>query len=91
MIHELKTDAGYFQAVYDGDRNFEVRPDDRDFKVGDVLHLREFDPKEMTYTGRDTRVGVGYILRGYPGIHPGLCIMSTIDEFTEMDGKVVTL
>ena len=89
MIHELKTHPEYFQAVYDGDKNFEVRPYDREFKVGDVLHLREWDPKSMTYSGRDIRVGVGYILHGYPGIDIGLCIMSTFDEFTEMNGREV--
>lgn len=88
MIHELKTDVEYFQAVYDGDKNFEVRPDDRDLKVGDVLHLREFDPEKQIYTGRDCRAGVTYILREYPGVKPGLCILSTTTEFVECNGRM---
>lgn len=35
--HELKTRAVYFDAVQRGEKNFEVRKNDREFAVGDVL------------------------------------------------------
>jgi len=38
--HFLKTWAEYFEAVKSGNKTFEVRVNDRDFKVGDILVLR---------------------------------------------------
>jgi hypothetical protein len=32
--------------------NFQIRRDDRGFKVGDHLRLREYDPELQQYTGR---------------------------------------
>jgi ASC-1-like (ASCH) protein len=62
MIHELKCWPPYFQDVVDGKKTFEVRIDDRHFKVGDTLHLREWKPETKTYTGRTHNVNVSYIM-----------------------------
>jgi len=59
--HYLKTVNPFFADVYHGVKTFEVRFDDRNFQVGDVLHLQEFRPPE-TYTGREIRANVIYIL-----------------------------
>lgn len=34
--HHLKLDSHYFDAVASGDKNFEVRRDDRGFQKGDI-------------------------------------------------------
>ena len=65
--HELKTWPEYFEAILDGRKRFEFRLDDRDFKVGDVLLLREYDPNKWDYTGNTVRVKVTYILREFGG------------------------
>ena len=52
MIHELKTLPEYFKEVVSGNKPFEVRKNDRPFKVGDYLMLREYEPKEALYTGK---------------------------------------
>lgn len=44
MIHNLKTWPEYFRAVRNREKTFELRFNDRDFKVGDVLLLQEFNP-----------------------------------------------
>ncbi|RYG63647.1 DUF3850 domain-containing protein, partial [bacterium] len=49
-VHDLKTQPEPFQAVWSGRKNFELRQNDRDFAMGDILLLREFDPKTQTYT-----------------------------------------
>lgn len=42
--HKLKTWPDYFQAVWEGRKKFDLRRDDRDYQVGDMLLLREYDP-----------------------------------------------
>jgi len=39
--HELKLDIKYFDDVKSGKKNFEIRKNDRDFKVGDILELKK--------------------------------------------------
>lgn len=76
MIHELKTWQFYYADVISGNKNFEVRKGDRNFEVGDTLHLKEYDPHSNTYTGRECRVKVGYILFGGQfGIEEGFVVM----------------
>lgn len=82
-IHELKTWPSYFNAVRDGIKRFEIRKNDRDFAVGDQLHLREFDPgKDVTidawkYTGRELWCRILYKMDGGRlGLDPHFCILS---------------
>jgi hypothetical protein len=71
-VHELKTDPEVFAMTFCGSKNFEIRKNDRDFKVGDTLLLREtvFSGDEMKegrrleYTGRVLTRMVNYILPG---------------------------
>lgn len=39
--HYLKTVQPYFDAIDQGLKTFEIRKNDRDFKVGDILVLLE--------------------------------------------------
>jgi len=43
--HELKCHSEYFQRICTGQKTFEIRKNDRDYQVGDILALREYDPK----------------------------------------------
>ena len=38
-VHDLKLNKKYFDAVFHGLKTFEMRKDDRGFKVGDTLRL----------------------------------------------------
>jgi len=60
--HELKTWPQWFNDVLDGTKTFEVRKNDRDFKVGDILLLQEFRPLVGTYTDRTCMKEITYIL-----------------------------
>ena len=51
-VHDLKTWPDSFQAVLDGTKTHELRPSDRDYEVGDVLHLQEFVPCERCHGTR---------------------------------------
>ena len=59
--HDLKTLPEYYIALESGEKTFEVRFNDRNFKKYDVLHLQEFVPPE-TYTGREMKFEVTYVL-----------------------------
>ena len=47
----LKILPEYYEAVKCGDKTFEVRLNDRDYQVNDVLHLQEFN--NGAYTGHE--------------------------------------
>lgn len=74
--HHLKTWPEYFKAILRGKKKFEVRKDDRNFKVGDLLYLEEWEPKIGRYTDRDFVVKVTYKLKGGSfGIEKGYCVL----------------
>lgn len=60
--HRLKTLPEYFQALLSGDKTFEVRRNDRNFKVGDRLQLQEYDADTGEYTGMEITRLVTYVL-----------------------------
>lgn len=72
-IHELKIKPVYFEAVKEGIKTFELRKDDRNFKVGDILLLREWEHK---YSGRKIKKKVIYILKEIEGIEIGYCVLA---------------
>lgn len=77
MIHDLKTWPEPFAAVARGDKKHEIRRDDRDFKVGDYLHLREYDPETGAYTGRHLWRKIAYKTEGGTwSIPEGICVLS---------------
>jgi hypothetical protein len=41
-IHKLKLIADYYNDSASGIKTFEIRKNDRDYKVGDILELREW-------------------------------------------------
>ncbi len=74
--HPLKILPQHFQAVWDERKTFELRKDDRDYKVGDMLLLNEWDGEK--YTGSAIMVKITHILRNCPeyGLANGYCILS---------------
>lgn len=85
MKHELKIDAAVFEAIAAGNKTFELRKNDRDYKEGDILLLREtrFTGAEMgagiplEYTGREEVRRVSHVLLGpIYGLSAGWAILS---------------
>lgn len=64
--HELKTWPDFFAAVRSGAKRFELRKNDRDFREGDSVRLREWSPSDASYTGREIVAKIGY-LTDWPG------------------------
>lgn len=42
-MHSLKIEIEYFDQILNGNKMFEIRLNDRDFKVGDYVYLTEID------------------------------------------------
>lgn len=57
--HKLKIQPEYYDALLLGIKTFEIRKNDRDFKVGDILKLSEF--KDGVYTGGSYMAKIIYI------------------------------
>lgn len=76
--HELKTWQSYFHALVDGTKNFELRRDDRGFRPGDTLYLRETEYGSGAYIGREVRRKITYVLRREEdlGLMDGFAILS---------------
>lgn len=66
----------YYQAVRKQTKTFEIRKDDSDYEVGDILELQEWDGQK--YTGHKIAREITYILRNCPeyGLSDGFCILA---------------
>lgn len=76
LVHALKIWPAAYEAALSGAKTFELRLNDRDYQVGDVLELNEWDPTAPpppksklgqpfargAYTNRSTRRRVSYVL-----------------------------
>jgi len=60
---EKKTWPEYFEKVLSGEKNFDLRLADFDCEAGDILVLREWDPKLKEYTGREIEKKVSYVIK----------------------------
>ncbi|MEY8346445.1 ASCH/PUA domain-containing protein [Niallia circulans] len=61
VTHHLKIQPEYFESVSKGIKSFEIRKNDRNYKVGDVLLLQEYIPSEAKFTGRVLDRKITYI------------------------------
>ncbi len=75
MTHELKILPRYFREVCNGNKTFELRKDDRNYKVGHKLKLREYFYSK--YTGEECTKTITYILRNCEkyGLKKGFVIL----------------
>ena len=63
MKIEKKTWPESFQQILDGIKTFDARITDFKIKPGDILVLREWDPKTKKYTGRKLEKKVTHVLK----------------------------
>ena len=94
IVHELKTLEPFFDAIRRGDKNFEVRKDDRAFQAGDIPRLicvtqAELDnpypgvkpvPAPWAKSKSPINATVKFVLRGGQfGIEPGFVVLALGD------------
>lgn len=77
MHHDLKTWPQFYERVITGEKNFELRTNDRVYQAGDTVILKEYDPLPIEqnasapgeanlpsrgYTGRVMNFRIGYVM-----------------------------
>ena len=74
-VHELKIKPEYYRDVVSGDKTFEIRKNDRNYQVGDLLILSEFHNDD--YTGSSVRCIVSYLIKGSEefGLDKDWCVL----------------
>lgn len=88
--HKLKTWPVYFDAIKRGEKNFDVRRDDRGFQKGDILILQRTGEDSHNHftvdydchgkAHHEIRKVITYILTGGQlGIEPGFVVLGLAD------------
>ncbi len=60
---EKKATPEMFSSILTGQRDFDIRLDRFKCRPGDILVLREWDPKKEKYTGRELKKKVAFVLK----------------------------
>lgn len=76
--HDLKVWPEFWPWLESGAKPFELRQNDRDFKTGDLLLLREWT-HSGGYTGREMRKRVSCVVGGRPWLVDGFVCMGLQD------------
>ena len=72
MLHEIKIQEEFADAVLSGEKNFEVRYNDRDYRKGDFIRFKVVDgiycvPHKL----RNAEYIITYVLRSFVGLAEG--------------------
>lgn len=72
-IHKLKIKDKYYQDLIRGRKLFELRKNDRDYKVGDLIHFVGINGEEYNYNVYI----IVYVLKDVPeyGLDKDYCIL----------------
>lgn len=89
MIHALKCEERFYDMTINNEKNYEIRFNDRNFAVGDIIVLYEWNSEKKEYTGRSTAYHIKSIVSAddFPqGLKEGYVILgigfaATADEF----------
>ena len=75
-LHILKIKGEYFSEVLRGKKTFELRKNDRDYQVGDLIHFIDVDGLEH-YGYKELVYKITYILNNVPeyGLDKDYCIL----------------
>jgi hypothetical protein len=97
--HELKEWPEFFNHTLAGRKKFQLRRSDRDFRVGDHLLIKEWDPKgeygsptnktePVGFTGRAVLLRVDYVM--YPGDLLLLGLPRDMEDYLIMSTSLVS-
>lgn len=86
--HELKVHPEFWDALKRGQKPFEVRRNDRNYQVGDLIELRLYDPSFGYVAGELVSFFVTYVLKDFDvGLKPGFVVLGFGNLPNQDDGK----
>ena len=76
-LHILKIRPEYFGQVLYGCKTFEIRKDDRDYEVDNIIHFIDSMTGEDAVMCSNNIFRITYVLRNVPeyGLQKGYCIL----------------
>lgn len=80
--HAIKIKEVYFKAVLSGEKTFEIRKNDRDYQVGDIIHFVPVDDEcDMIIPHDPNAYKITYVFHGGEyGLEEGYCVFGIIPE-----------
>ena len=79
MTHSIKITNPHFKHLRDGERDFAICFDDKDYRLGDLLVFQEVNcrrPKgKMIPTGEVAERKIKHILRKFEGLQTGYLVL----------------
>lgn len=94
-IHTLKCIQPYFNEIWLGKKKAELRKNDRNFKLGDIVYLQEYNKETNTFKKYQLKVRITNIVENFEGIELGYCMFSfdveerITDELTDILGMTI--
>lgn len=88
MTHEIKIQKEYAQAVYLGEKTFEVRYNDRGYQKGDLVEFQVMDGamERPTHPLNDMTYQITYVLGSFVGLTPNYVAFAIKDVTAQMKG-----
>ena len=75
--HEIKVWPSFYSDLVTYKKRFELRLNDRDYREGDLVTLKEWDNITKKYTGASFQVKIDYVLCDTMfGLKAGYCIFT---------------
>ena len=75
ITHRLKCESEYFYATKWGEKMFEVRIDDRDYRKHDFIELVRCVKGVVVEPGEEIRTQISFVLRGFRGVKRGWAVL----------------
>ena len=75
-VHKIKIKKKYYDAVLSGEKTFEIRKNDRDYQVGDIIHFVPIaDDCNMIIPHNPNEYKITYVFHGGEyGLEKGYCV-----------------
>ena len=73
-IHQIKILDKYYRAITSGTKTFEIRINDRNYQVGDLLKFNVINDNRITIHQPKELYMITYILEDVPGLKLGYVI-----------------